>query len=64
MVQNRHPDPAEQLCLLSPDELRRMRRLVPRPQEGKVMSRKAPRRDVEGRFTQRADATQPKFPGF
>ena|SRR5215218_4130834 len=45
MIQNRVPEPTEQLCLLSPDELRRMRRLVLRRKKGEAVPCKGPCRD-------------------
>ena len=59
-------DPAEQLSLLSHWELAALRS-SPASQPGKseVAFRKARRlQDVEERFVQRADATQPNLPGI
>jgi hypothetical protein len=59
------PDPAEQLSLLSQGELAALRSSsASRPRKGEIASRKARRQDVEERFIQRADATQPKLPGI
>jgi hypothetical protein len=58
-------DSAEQLSLLSQEELAALRSSVAsRPRKGEIVSRKARRQDVEERFIQRAGATQPKFPGI
>src|SRR5215207_8071667 len=55
-------DPAEQLSLLSHWELAALRSsAASQPRKGEVEPRKARRlQDVEERFVQRADATQPK----
>ena len=58
-------DPTEQLSLLSHWELAALRSSsASQPRKGEVASRKARRQDVEERFIQSADATQPKFPGM
>ena len=58
-------DPAEQLSLLSQEELAQLRcPSASRPRKGEIASRKVRRQVVEERFIQRAGATQPKFPGI
>ena len=58
-------DPAEQLSLLSQEELAALRSSsASRSRKGEIASRKARRQDVEERFIQSAGATQPKFPGM
>jgi hypothetical protein len=58
-------DPAEQLSLLSQEELAALRcPSASWPRKSEIASRKARRQDVEERFVQRADATQPKLPGI
>ena len=62
---NHDTDPAEQLSLLSLEELAALRSSsASRPRKGEVASRKRHPQDVEERFIQRAGATQPKFPGL
>ena len=63
MVQNRVPDSTEQLCLISPDELRRMRRFVPRPQKGKAALGKACRGGKE-HVDQKDHYIQDALPGL
>ena len=58
-------DPAEQLCLLSQEELAALRSSSSsRSRKGEMAFRKARRQDVEEHFVQSADATQPKLPGI
>ena len=62
MVQNRVPDSTEQLCLLNPDELQRMRRLVPRPQEGEVAPCKVSCRDSKEHVAKKDGYIQDALP--
>jgi hypothetical protein len=58
-------DPAEQLSLLSQEELAALRSSsASRSRKGEIASRKVRRQDVKERFIQSAGATQPKFPGI
>jgi hypothetical protein len=64
MLQKRDPGPTEQLCLLSADELLRVRRLLPRSQKGKGMPRMALRRNVEECAARSTGYVQDSLPGL
>ena len=59
-------EPAEQLSLLSQEELAALRSSsASRPRKGEIASRKMRRlQEVEERFIQSDGATQPKLPGI
>ena len=63
--QYHNPDFAEQLSLLSQEELAELR--CPsafRSRKGEITSCKVRRQDVDERFIQRAGSIQPKLPGL
>jgi len=65
VVHIHNPDRVEQLSLLSPDELARVRRLVLRPQEeAEAASRETPCRDGEGRVARKDGYIQDALPGL